>query len=346
MAQNSEFCLPPQFLTDDEKRFVNHLFTTSKNDDVFNSFSTTLFPYFISPNETETKSDENDYINELTRRMAHSTLQHQLALNNKVSSPQSTLNAFDNGSFGNGTRRNDAVLNLNSRRATNDLLHADAGKVERIHRVNNEDAFYGFVPKKPSVFHTQNHHLSISQKQLQLQLQKTQIEMLKKQWLKQREELARGCGVFSQRQNCNYQNVLGRGTDNETVFPGKVGLSPSAWPSVQTIGNNNKAAFPGNPNLNKERNGTGVFLPRFVDTESSRKKPGSRNVIVPERVVHALNRKVDEGVIRGYMHQKNRIHGTSNYENGVARNGSDDGFFQQKQTEVNSEIHLPQEWTY
>lgn len=81
MAQNSEFYLPPQFLTDDEKRFVNHLFTNSKNDDVFNGFSTTLFPYFISPSETETKSDENEYINELTRRMAHSTLQHQLALN-------------------------------------------------------------------------------------------------------------------------------------------------------------------------------------------------------------------------------------------------------------------------
>lgn len=100
--------------------------------------------------------------------------------------------------------------------------------------------------------------------------------MLKKQWLKQREELlARGCGVFSQRQSCNYQNILDRGTDKETVFPGKVGLSPSAWPSVQKIGNN-KAVFPGNPNLKKERTGTGVFLPRFVDTESSRKKPGKK----------------------------------------------------------------------
>ncbi|KAI5391864.1 hypothetical protein KIW84_076601 [Lathyrus oleraceus] len=316
MAQNSEFYLPPQFLTDDEKRFVNHLFTNSKNDDVFNGFSTTLFPYFISPSETETKSDENEYINELTRRMAHSTLQHQVALNNKGSSPQSTLNAFDNGSFGNGTNRNGAVLNLNSQRATNDLLHADAEKVEWIHRLNNEEAFYGFAPKKPSVFHTQN-HLSISQKQLQLQLQKAQIEMLKKQWLKQREELlARGCGVFSQRQSCNYQNILDRGTDNETVFPGKVGLSPSAWPSVQKIGNNNKAVFPGNPNLKKERTGTGVFLPRFVDTESSRKKPASRNVVVPERVVHALNRKVDEGVIRGYMQEKNRFNGALNFENG------------------------------
>lgn len=98
--------------------------------------------------------------------------------------------------------------------------------------------------------------------------------MLKKQWLKQQEEITRG--VFSQRQSCNYQNILGRGKNNETVFPGKVGLSPSAWPSVQKIGNNNKPVFPGNPNLKKERNGTGVFLPRVVDSESSRKKPGKK----------------------------------------------------------------------
>ncbi|XP_058734574.1 uncharacterized protein LOC131606343 [Vicia villosa] len=322
MAQNSEFFLPPQFLTDDEKRFVDHLFTPSENDDVFNSFST----------------NEKDYINELTRRMANSSIHHQLALNNnsfKGSSPQS--------------RQNDAVLNFNSysnsQRARNDLLHADAGEVDKVHRVNNDEAFYGFLPKKPSVFHSQNYPLSNSQKQLQLQLQIAQFEMLKKQWLKERDELARGCSIFPQR--CNYQNVLGRGTNSETVFPGKVGLSPSAWPSVQKIGNNNKPVFPGNPNLKKERNGTGVFLPRVVDTESSRKKPVSRNVVVPDRVVHELNRKVDEGVIRGYMQQKNR------FENGVARNGSDDGFFQQKrnvkaqQTEVvNSEIQLPQEWTY
>ncbi|KAL5073013.1 hypothetical protein RYX36_011997 [Vicia faba] len=326
MAQNSEFYLPPQFLTDDEKRFVNHLFTPSKNDDVFNSFSI----------------DDKHYINELTRRMAQSSLHHQLALNNKGSSPQS--------------RQNDTVLNSNSNwnhhRVTNDLLHAVPCEVDEVHRVNNDEAFYGFLPKKPSVFHSQNLQHSISQKQLQLQLQIAQFEMLKKQWLKQRDELARGCGVFSQRNNCNYQNVLGRGTNSVTVFPGKVGLSPSAWPSVQKIGNNNKPVFPGNPNLKKERNGTGVFLPRVVDTESSRKKPACRNVVVPDRVVHALNRKVDEGVIRGYMQQKNRFHGTSNIENGIGRNGSDDGSVKQKlnvraqQTEVNSEIHLPQEWTY
>jgi len=44
---------------------------------------------------------------------------------------------------------------------------------------------------------------------------------------------------------------------------------------------------------------------------------GSKNVMVPERVVHALNRKFEENMmIRGYMQQKNRFYGTSNFENG------------------------------
>jgi hypothetical protein len=98
--------------------------------------------------------------------------------------------------------------------------------------------------------------------------------MLKKQWLKQREEFVRD---FSQRERGNYQNVPRR--SNETVFQGNVGLSSSAaWPSFKSGSNNNnknKAVFHGNPNFKKERNGTGVFLPRVAaNTESSKKKSG------------------------------------------------------------------------
>jgi hypothetical protein len=62
---------------------------------------------------------------------------------------------------------------LNAQRARYDLLHAAAEEDEMIRQVNNnfEEAFYGFVPKMPSVFHTQNHHQrSFSQKQLQSQI--------------------------------------------------------------------------------------------------------------------------------------------------------------------------------
>jgi hypothetical protein len=100
--------------------------------------------------------------------------------------------------------------------------------------------------------------------------------MLKKQWLKQREEFVRD---FSQRESGNYQNVPRR--NNETVFQGNVGLfSSAAWPSLKSGSNNNKnmAVFHGNPNFKKERYGTGVFLPRVAaNTESSRKKSGKNS---------------------------------------------------------------------
>jgi hypothetical protein len=102
--------------------------------------------------------------------------------------------------------------------------------------------------------------------------------MLKKQWLKEREEFV--IRDFSQRESGNYQNVPIR--SNETVFQGNVGLSSSAaWPSLKSGSNNNnknKAVFHGNPNFKKERNGTGVFLPRVAaNTESSRKKSGKNS---------------------------------------------------------------------
>jgi len=95
--------------------------------------------------------------------------------------------------------------------------------------------------------------------------------MLKKQWMKQRDEFAR---AISQRRSGNYRNIPGGRRNNETVFQSNVGLSSSAWSSVKNGSNNNKAGFLGNPNLRSERNGTGVFLPRVVDATESRKNLG------------------------------------------------------------------------
>jgi len=65
-------------------------------------------------------------------------------------------------------------LKQNLQRARFDLLHAAAGEDARVHRVKyeEEEAFYGFTPKKHHGFHTQNHHHqdAIYQKQLQFQI--------------------------------------------------------------------------------------------------------------------------------------------------------------------------------
>lgn len=79
MAKNfddCEFWLPPHFLTDDLTLLNNN----PKNDDVFDAVLKARFPYLSSPEESvvdssETESEEEELMAELTRRMAHSTLQ-------------------------------------------------------------------------------------------------------------------------------------------------------------------------------------------------------------------------------------------------------------------------------
>lgn len=97
------------------------------------------------------------------------------------------------------------------------------------------------------------------------------------QWLKQQQEIVRGNGVL-QRQSRNYETAPRREMNKQNVFEGNVGLSSSAWCSLKNE-SNAKTVFLGNSsNVKKERNGTGVFLPRFVDTQS-RKKPGNKSII-------------------------------------------------------------------
>lgn len=78
--------------------------------------------------------------------------------------------------------------------------------------------------------------------------------------------------------NYNNQMVPNRGR-NDTVFQG---LSSSAWPPLQQAKQQQQqygAVFHGNPSVKKERNGTGVFLPRVYNVPSeSRKKPGKKRI--------------------------------------------------------------------
>jgi len=74
---------------------------------------------------------------------------------------------------------NDTVLKQELRRARFDLLHAAAREDVRIHQAKyDEEAFYGFTPKKHHGFHTQNHHHqhAISQQQLQFQIAQVKIK--------------------------------------------------------------------------------------------------------------------------------------------------------------------------
>jgi len=74
----------------------------------------------------------------------------------------------------------------------------------------------------------------------------------------------------------------GRGNDVNGRNARPLGLSASAWPSLQHAkpqnqhyGSGMRAVFLGNPTGRRECAGTGVFLPRRVDSPAEpRKKPG------------------------------------------------------------------------
>ncbi|XP_061376368.1 uncharacterized protein LOC133318397 isoform X2 [Gastrolobium bilobum] len=367
MAENlddGEFWLPPQFLTDDDTSFVNNknklTVLNSKNDDAFDVVSRALFPYLSSPVESvvgssETESDEEEHMAELTRRMAHSTLELGLNHHNHAftaekkpegsfvsGSPQSTLCAF--GSSGKGSSPNGNVLN--SQRATWDLLRAAAGEVERM-RLSKEN--YGFVPNatgNPSpVFYAQQQALSHQQLQI--------AQMLRQQQLQHQHQQQHG-SVWQRQSN---QMVPKRGRNNN-VRGNNMGLSQPAWPMQHANGFGMRAVFLGNPSGKRRSTGTGVFLPVCINNPSeSRKKSACSTALVPDRVAHALNLKLGGGTVGGHLqNQQPRFNGSSNMGNAAVPKRSNNGFSQQKrnlkpqqqqqQPPVYHEIRLPQEWTY
>ncbi|KAM2566736.1 hypothetical protein TB1_009198 [Malus domestica] len=342
---------------------------------------------FSSPVESsETESDEEDYLTGLTRQMAYSTLDDEFNFKHSNSafasekpkgwvasgSPQSTLYAVSSGcGCGQGSSRGSP--NAQSPPATWDLLHAAAGEVAKMSMnqsrglldpprkpspvsvpINNPDAAYCF------------HQQSLSHKHLRA----AQFKLLRQQQM-MKEQSAAVWGAQTrypppQTQPQTHPNFQTRARNTPNILNARpVGLSPSAWPPLQQAkqqqeynrkGSGLRAVYLGNqyPSAKIQRSGTGVFLPRQVGSESeTRKKPVCSTVLLPARVVQALNLNIDD---MQHPQLQRRFNGklNSDYEvalqlrsNAAARTA----ISQQKriirpQAAVGSEIRLPQDWTY
>ncbi|CAL0302663.1 unnamed protein product [Lupinus luteus] len=382
---DGEFWLPSQFLSDDET------FESPKAKNNFNnvvsSVEETLFssefgygglfgvpsyrssPFSVS-SETESDEEEQQQIAEFNRLTVRSNLESDFNNTNKSKSnlfsgsPQSTLCGFGSGcgmccKGSSQGSPNSVCNNMSSARTTWDLLHAAAGEVERM-RLNQQEASYPFHNRKP-LFGALFNQQSLSHQQLQM----AQFDMMRKQQMyTQQQQQNNGSsslwGVYQQGQsNKNQMGVPNRGGRNNNV---PLDLSSTAWPSLQhakqiqiqnqlkQIGskrNGMRAIFLGDGR--KESSGTGVFLPR--PATESRKKPACSTALVPERVVQALNRKM-EGMVGCQQQNLPRFNAISNMENAGPRHRSNYAFSQHKknlrpQPAMNHEISLlPQEWTY
>ncbi|KAH8506054.1 hypothetical protein H0E87_013043 [Populus deltoides] len=305
-------------------------------------------------------------------------------------SPQSTLCAVGSGcGCGQGSSRGSP--SGSSPPATWDLLYAAAGEVERM-RMNNEEGCgfnnqsRGLLgpPRKPSPvsiplknpksdvsLYQQQQSLSYQKLQAsQFQQLKVQQQMMQQQQQQQQQQSVmggknKGTGVLFPQQPQQTQPVVqNRGRNVTSVSRGPLGLSASAWPPLRNSaqqqhhsnsqgGSGMRAVFLGNPGGKKECAGTGVFLPRPIGARTeSRKKPGCSTVLLPAKVVQALNLNL-EGM--GAQAQFGpRYNGSfATYSDAAVRVRNDNILSHQKQPRnsrpqpvMNNEVRLPQEWTY
>nr|GMD36392.1 uncharacterized protein LOC109150907 isoform X1 [Ipomoea batatas] len=361
---DGEFWLPPQFLADDDLKKGR-------------------FPSSPVESVNETESDEDEFISGLTRKMAHSTLEDDSAFEYNCGkawrlsgSPQSTLC----GVLGGGTQISSRGSTNCSSRASSpplpaeqpgkgdggawDLLFAAAGDVARMKMMEESARLYSnqngiWAPPRnvspvggPTPKSSQNSH----QFQFPQHSNYQELHMAQFQRMKQHE-----------------MGMQGRN--------GMVGLIPylnsnhpqpnmSAWPTLQQSlqqpcrGSGMRAVFIGNPGgAKRECAGTGVFLPRTVGTPAEpRKKPVCSTVLLPEKVVHALNLNFEA---QGHQPQllQPRYTGRYTHHHGIyfvsdgagLKNQRNNGRVQAQQRRnlrpspvcsVSQELRLPQEWTY
>ncbi|CAL5095267.1 unnamed protein product [Urochloa decumbens] len=209
-----------------------------------------------------------------------------------------------------------------------ELLYEAAGHVARMRSVSNSipvpsnayafNTHAGFAPpaRKPSppppvappaakaagaggYYHPLAHLVP------QRQMQAAQFHLLKQQQLLrlQRERQLAAAWAARTRQGAGAKEV-GCGGGDDTPL----GLNPAAWPPLQkppqqqqphqapappAVGM--RAVFLSPPGAKRERNGTGVFLPRPAGAPAEpKRKTGCATVLVPARVVQALNLNLDD----------------------------------------------------
>ncbi|KAI8556768.1 hypothetical protein RHMOL_Rhmol05G0281000 [Rhododendron molle] len=301
-------------------------------------------------------------------------------------SPQSTLSSFMGGYQREGSSRGSPngpslgtsppqAAPLNRSDTAWSLLYAAAGEVARM-RMSNPTTNEGFVggyyqkeglfcpPRIPSPVLKQTHQgfqPSNKQSLSYQQLQVAQFQQLKQQQMMKQQQ--QGTTIWGQ-PDVAHQVVQNRG--RTSAGAGRtLGLSPAAWPTLQQsqqqqpqAGSGMRALFLGNGNgAKRECAGTGVFLPRRVGSPTeTRKKPACATVLLPDRVVQALNLNLEamDAQSQPHLHQAqfNRT-STADYDAAALKYRHNVLLAQQRRgvraqaAGMNHEqLRLPSEWSY
>ncbi|CAL0334863.1 unnamed protein product [Lupinus luteus] len=305
--------------------------------------------------ETETNDDEEDFFAALTRRLSQSSLHHSrkhkpltspIISSNKpesvnlksgvlAMSPQSTLNGIGSWS-GDGSPNGSSPVPSPSttpfceNNDPQEAIYAAAEQVARLKYLNSETSSFGF----------QNRGFTFPHVSTKFPNLKSEDHVVKQQ-----------CGSVwvNQVQQQKQLQILNR--EYESVKCTRHSSLPqSLWPplqiqpqnqQVQCIGSGSRH---GGSSVRRGSSGTGVFLPRHHvknPMELPHKKSGFARVLVPAKVVHALN-------VTNQSQFSNAF--AINYDSLLARRNA--LLMQQlrlslRREEVASyETRLPQDWTY
>ncbi|KAL7588857.1 uncharacterized protein LOC111887118 [Lactuca sativa] len=378
MAQelaDGEFWLPPEFLNDEDilMDFIPGKPNPATPTGVLNKGSYSFGSYgpnsdLSSPVEsvmgsTETESDEEDYLNCLSQKFAKTTLQddfrkadanfnyennHSKATRVMAGSPQSTLcgckMSSSRGSPNCPSPPATAALNRNE--ASWDLLYAAAGEVARMRMV--EEAASRYYNQNKNYMAQQAPRRTSSPNLNYQQLQVAQFQQLKQQQMAKQHQYL--------------QLMQQNRTRNDSVNGRPVAPPASAWPTPQQSqqqpqqrppGSGMRAVFLGNLTTKRESTGTGVFLPRQIGAPTEPlKKRGCSTVLLPDRVVQALNLNLE--AMEAESKLQSRCNGgplASDYDAEMMYRSSVMMAQQRRNTHrqqpaSKAEFRLPQEWTY
>ncbi|KAI4324438.1 hypothetical protein MLD38_029930 [Melastoma candidum] len=344
LPPDAEFWLPPQFLSDDEQAILppvpscgatsaGGLFFPPADYGNGRRNSTLTSPRDSVVGSTEESDNDEDFIPDLTRKFAQSTLGDDFPpLNSKglypSGSPKSTLC----GACGCGR-----VL---SRGIPNGLTHTKPVHPPTL------DALYQAVGKVTDM------------RLCQQQLQADQARYL--QQLQQRlNHLIRlhslNPGVLHHRNQSSshlsamqLNHLLALGVNGSNDAKTDTGMSSSAWSALQhaqqthlvhgNINSNGGSAgmrtvFLGSGNgARRGSTGTGVFLPRHAGASPEpKRKQGCSTVLIPAKVVQALNLNCDEMNPTGPLNSSLNRRPDSQVDGGRGQQAV---------------ISLPSEWTY
>ncbi|KAL4557990.1 hypothetical protein LXL04_036186 [Taraxacum kok-saghyz] len=341
---DGRFWLPTEFLNDDDvlvdyKSGINKGASTMYGFGVgpYSSNSDLSSPVESVIGSTETESDEEDYLNELSRKLAQSTLDDifwktdSKPTSGMARSPQSTLCGCKQMATRVSPNSVSPAPPVNRTETAWDLLYAAAGEVERFRTGEEVRSTFSnpkrnhIAPQPPQRIPSPNFQLQAAQ-----QLKQQQHHQQQQQQYRQFMPPTRGS------------------TGGGNMKP--VALPLSSWPTLQQSqqqnqqpppGSGMRAVFLGNPTTKRECTGTGVFLPRQIGAPTEpRKKRGCSTVLLPDRVLHALNLNLEA------RNSSNGGLSCPDYDAELRHRRSVLMGAEQRRRQVEKDLQLPHEWTY